>query len=166
MPNYTMTAEEARQLFSYNPETGDLAWRVRKKGVKVGRPTRPNAKIAYHRVCVEGQIYLAHRVAWLITYGCWPEGNIDHINGNPGDNRIVNLRECTQSQNMRNTSLSSRNTSGKKGVTWAKRERKWVAYIRYGGKKHRIGGFDTLDEAYAAYCRAAIEHHGEFANVG
>jgi hypothetical protein len=161
-----ITAEEARQLFHYNPETGDLTWKMRRRGVRINRPIRADNGLGYFRVFVDGRGYFVHRIVWLMTYGQWPNGNIDHINGNPTDTRIGNLRECTQSQNMRNIRANKRNTSGKKGVSWSTHEQKWIAQIRYGGKKHRLGAYTTVEEAYSAYCEAAREHHGEFANFG
>jgi len=166
MPKELITAEEARQLFHYNPETGDLTWKVGRKGVRVGRPIQRDNGSGYRRVCVDKRVYLVHRIVWLITYGRWPNGIVDHINGVPADNRIDNLRECTQSQNMRNIPANKRNTSGKKGVSWSTRERKWIAQIRYGGKKRRLGAYTTIEAAHSAYCEAAVKHHKEFANFG
>jgi hypothetical protein len=91
---------------------------------------------------------------------------IDHINGNTRDNRRENLRVCNTSQNGRNRGAPSNNTSGYKGVSWNKRDRKWQARISAGGKNLYLGSFDSPEKAHDAYCSAAKLAHGEFANYG
>jgi len=83
---------------------------------------------------------MAHRLAWFLVYGRNPKGEIDHINGNPSDNRICNLRECTRSQNVMNTRRGN-------GVCWHKTKKKWQALVKSGGKSHFLGHFDTREEA-------------------
>lgn len=90
---------------------------------------------------------------------------VDHINGNTLDNRKSNLRICTMAQNSFNRSKQHDNTSGFKGVWYRKDTKKWAAEIRANGKKQRLGCFATPEEAYAAYCKAAKELHGEFARI-
>lgn len=89
----------------------------------------------------------------------------DHINGNPLDNRWVNLRICTGPQNVCNRGMSRHNTSGFKGVSKTKNDR-WVSQIAFGGKSYYLGTFATPEEAHQAYCDAAVRLHGEFANFG
>lgn len=91
---------------------------------------------------------------------------VDHINGDGLDNRRVNLREATTAQNSRNVGPNSLNKSGFKGVCWHSRDKKWLAYIYVYKKKISLGRYDTIEEAHAAYCKAAMEHHGDFANIG
>jgi AP2 domain. len=90
---------------------------------------------------------------------------VDHINHNTLDNRKSELRLCTHSQNLHNQGRNSKNTSGYKGVHWYKRYKKWQAQIKLNGKKIHLGYFSTPEEAHAAYCKAALELHGEFAKV-
>jgi len=90
---------------------------------------------------------------------------VDHINGNTLDNRKCNLRICTQAENMRNQKKSTRNTSGYKGVSWSKKDKVWMARIAKNGKQIYIGSYKTPEAAYAAYCKAAKELHGEFAKL-
>lgn len=91
------------------------------------------------------------------------EKQIDHINRNVLDNRRINLREATPSQNMANMGLTSLNKSGVKGVSWSKIQNKWIAVIKDHGKSKRIGSFFCLRKAAQAYDRAAQEMYGEFA---
>lgn len=90
----------------------------------------------------------------------------DHINGNPLDNRRDNLRLATSSQNNANKGLRKDNTSGFKGVHFEKHIGKYRAQIKHAGVLRRLGSFDTPEEAHGAYCTAAREIWGEFANFG
>lgn len=112
---------------------------------------------------VDGRGYYVHRLAWFYVHGRWPQQQIDHINGDPHDNRIANLREATVEQNRRNVRLSTKNKFGLKGVTIQKG--RYKAQIRFAGKHINIGLFDSPEEAHAAYCRHAIQLHGEFARL-
>lgn len=90
---------------------------------------------------------------------------IDHIDGNPSNNRKSNLRICTVSENGFNRGKPKNNTSGAKGVSWNKKSQKWCARIMSNGKDYIIGLFDTIKEASDAYDAKAIELHGEFARL-
>lgn len=122
--------------------------------------------LGYKRGKIFGHDYLAHRVIWAMETGAWPVDQIDHINHNKTDNRFVNLREATATENQRNRSMQKNNTSGHTGVFWDKRDGKWSAEIRAGGKQINLGHFDNMDEAIATRAAASIEHgyhdnHGE-----
>ncbi len=91
---------------------------------------------------------------------------VDHKDNNPLNNCRCNLRLADRQQNSWNYSRPVSSTSGYKGVSWHKMTGKWVAYIGLDGKKHHLGLFNTPEEAHAAYCAAALELHGEFANFG
>lgn len=122
-------------------------------------------RLGYAQIKVDGQLHLAHRFAWFLHYGEWPKGQIDHINGNKADNRITNLRVASGSENLRNRGKPANNTSGYKGVSWIARYRKWQATIKFDGKNKYLGRFATREEAADAYGKAALQHHGEFANL-
>lgn len=108
----------------------------------------------------------AHRVLWAMHKGKWPASNIDHINGDPSDNRIENLREATQSQNLANSRMSTTNTSGYKGVSWHEPTQKWMARIKKNGEKYYLGLFSCPEDAYQAFCTATKEMNGQYANFG
>lgn len=162
-----LDATTLRELLNYNAETGTFTWRVR-MGPNAPEESKTGCanKRGNVRIKIKGRHYLAHRLAWLYVHGEWPPDEIDHINGIRSDNRIVNLRPATRSQNQRNIGRRSDNSSGVKGVTWHKHARKWQAQIQTNGKNVYLGRFDNVSDAAEAYSRAAAERHGEFANIG
>jgi len=90
---------------------------------------------------------------------------VDHINGNQLDNRKINLRFCSSSQNKMNRGKSPLNTSGFKGVSWDEKNKKWKAQIQIEGKNINLGRFNTKEKAAKAYDNAAIIYHGKFAKL-
>jgi len=156
-----LTAERARQLFHYDPHSGELRWRESRGRVRAGRLVGSIDGLGYRAFNLEGKRYSAHRVAWLIVHGAWPS-SLDHANGVRSDNRLDNLREATQAQNLANrpTKLGK---SGHRGVYYCPRNKKWIARIWVHGRAISLGYFKTAAEAAAAYAAAAVIHHGEFA---
>jgi hypothetical protein len=106
---------------------------------------------------------MAHILAWYIHHGVWPTDEVDHRNGIPLDNRISNLREASRWQQLGNTRLRSDSRSGVKGVRQSRNGKRWLAHIKRNGKACRLGTFDTIEEASAAYALAAKNVFGEFA---
>lgn len=161
-----ITADELRALLDYDPETGVFKWRVNtSRKIRSGDTAGTTNERGYVRVGINKRMYAAHRLAWLHVHGLWPHDQIDHINGDRGDNRIANLRIATGSQNCRNTTCHRDNRSGVKGVTFEKRRRKWKAQILVSGRHRNLGCFDRIEDAASAYRAAAREHFGEFAGV-
>ncbi len=119
---------------------------------------RPDGNGHYVRGLVDGHKVLMH----VFLLGKQDGLQIDHANGNGLDNRRDNLRRATQSQNQRNI-RGGRGRSLYKGVSWARRQRKWMATICYDGRNHHIGYYDQEDAAARAYDREARKHFGEFA---
>lgn len=157
-----------RELLSYDPETGIVRWKVR---ASTKRMPGDEAGCAYshhgnrYRKIGIGRLgsFETHRAAWAMTYGQWPDGEIDHINGDGLDNRLCNLRLTDRRQNRCNSKKPVTNTSGYKGVSWCKRKKRWHVAIKRNYKNYNIGYFDDVHEAGAAYQRAALRLHGEFA---
>lgn len=106
------------------------------------------------------KIFKMHR----IIMNAPPGKNVDHINGNPLDNRKCNLRLCSQSQNNMNSKLQKNSTTGYRGVSWHKKAGKWRAYINVNRKQYHLGLYDDINDAIDAYNKASIEKHGEYAN--
>jgi len=157
-----ITAEELRTIVRYEPGTGDFLWLQGYGRRKAGElaPKRP-----YVRFKFNGKMYLAHRLAWLYVYGEWPKEFLDHINGDPSDNRISNLREATPLQNCANRRIHRDNKSGLKGVCQIE-SGKFMASIQEAGKQRYLGVFDSAKAAHQRYFEEAIRIHGEYARAG
>lgn len=157
-----ITFEEANTLFNYNPETGSLTWKVsRSSRVKIGQRVGSLMSEGYLRTRIGGRNYLVHILIWLITYGEFPEGLLDHINRDKSDNRISNLRIVSKSGNNKNKNPYSNNTSGHTGICWNPRNSNWMAYISKDRKHINLGSFTEKTEAIAAYEKASLELYPE-----
>ena len=160
MATPNLTAARLRELLSYDPETGEFTRLVQTCGRALVGDIAGTAHVrGYRRIRVENVSHMAHRLAWLHVHGEWPTGLIDHIDGNPGNNRIANLRVVTSSLNQQNQRKAhSHNTkSGLLGVQ--ANYKKWAANIRVSGKRTYLGSFDTPEEAHAAYLEAKRRLH-------
>lgn len=105
-----------------------------------------------------------HRVIMGLSYGDGLE--VDHINGDKLDNRRLNLRVCTTSENGRNRGSTRLNRSGLKGIAYDPERGKFMAKIQVAGKQKNLGRYSTAEEAHAAYKAAAEKLHGQYANTG
>ena len=165
-----------RGLISYDPDTGLLTWRSRKvenfKSKKegsrwnaryAGKPALSSKSTSGHLAGTISKKHIkAHRAAWAIYFGEWPINEIDHINGNPSDNRITNLREATRTENAKNIAKKiGVSKSSFKGVS--KEGNKWKAAINCDGKRTYIGLFNDEKTAAVAYDLFASTMHGDFA---
>ncbi|NOD87414.1 MULTISPECIES: HNH endonuclease [unclassified Ruegeria] len=159
----TVDIDLLRILLLYCPVTGLFWWKERED-----KPDYWNARWAnkqtfttvdrkgYMRGAVERFPLYAHRAAWAIMYETWPD-YIDHINGDRSDNRILNLRNVTPSDNQKNQKRRLDNSSGVIGVSFHKHMRKWQAQICSHGKQHHLGVFNDKTAAIAARKAAEIE---------
>ena len=159
--------DELLRLLNYNPKNGELRWKIKRTGgTKAGDLAGYISRMGYRVIKIGGNLRMAHRIAWAITYGDAPTNlQIDHINCDRSDNRLVNLRLCNGNENCSNRTASSRNQSGFKGVYWWKARQAWRADIVANGTHHYLGTFSTPELAHMAYCKAAAELHGEFARA-
>jgi hypothetical protein len=158
----TLTIERLRELLTYDPETGVFH---RPKGHRFPIAGWVNSVNGYRYIDIDGERYLAQRLAWFYMTGTWPDGEVDHRNLRRDDNWWENLRAATKAQNMQNTALLPTNKSGHKGVSWCSQRTKWVAMINCAGRQKNLGRYDSIEEAVAAYRRAATAMHGEFART-
>ena len=123
----------------------------------------PVKKYKWH-LAQDGYVH-SNKIGRLHRYlmNCPGDLVVDHINRNKLDNRICNLRVCTQQQNKRNRSIQCNNTSGVTGVSWVSKYNKWMAQIQINGKSKNLGCFNTKEEAINARKQAEIEYFGEYA---
>jgi ribosomal protein S16 len=155
--------EELFKALSYEAETGIFRWREPlRRGMKPGSIAGTNTNTGYVSVSVHGKSYLAHRLAWFMSFGSWPAHTIDHVNGDGRDNRLSNLRHATPSQNSMNRGAPITNTSGVRGVSLVTRTGRWEASIVKDGKKKRFGSYLNFEDAVAARQCAELEEFGEF----
>ena len=159
-----ITQEELKSLFDYDPNTGKFIRKVATtNSVKVGDIAGGLNQRGYVVIWTNGRSYLAHRLAWLYVYGEFPELNIDHINHDITDNRISNLRQATQLQNVWNSKIKNSSETGVKGVTKDKRKKStFYARCRVNGEHVYLGAFSTKEDAGKAYDDFARSLHGEF----
>lgn len=157
-----LTQEYLKSVLHYSPETGVFTNLVNRgnRAIKGEIAGALHCK-GYITICLNYKCYLAHRLAWFYTNGVFPK-MIDHVNGNPADNRISNLRECTNSQNLHNRWKSINNTSGYKGVYRYKATNRFYAQIRVNGQKLHLGVWDTPEQAHFAYKNASESLLGVF----
>jgi hypothetical protein len=154
--------KDLRENISYDPETGNLCWKIGRNRIPPGTPCGCVKSDGYRAVRFKDKLYLAHRIAWMIQTGSEPKSQIDHINRDRSDNRWSNFREATKSQNACNGSKRKNNTSGLHGVYWDKKNSKWRTSVslfrRCYGKR-----FANKLDAFAWAEAKRAELHGEFA---
>ncbi len=173
----TLTIETLRALLRYEPETGKLYWRERSVDwFTDGKHTAErvcrswNSRYAnkealgstngagYKHGLILRKPLLCHRVIWAMETGAWPIQQIDHINHDRTDNKIVNLREVSSRGNRKNAALRQDNTSGVTGVCWHKTKNKWEAQIRENNKLKTLGRFKNKSDAIDARKAAEIKY--------
>lgn len=175
-----ISVEQLGDFFECDSAAGLLRWKPRPEHnyrVKIwnGRfageiAGRPNAKGYIQLSIIIGGIKwhtMVHRVIWAIVREQWASVSeeLDHRDGDVGNNRLGNLRLCTPSDNSKNKGLYSNNKSGFKGVCWVDRYLKWGVQIQVDGHSKFGGYFDSAASAACAYDDLAIRNFGEFART-
>lgn len=127
----TITQDELKKLIKYDPDTGIVTW------LNDSKPLGFFSN-GYLRLYLKKRIYAVHRLIWLYVHGRFPEDVLDHINGIKDDNRLTNLREASEGQNMHARKLTRNNASGFKGVYFKPRKGNWEAYITHNNKQKRL----------------------------
>lgn len=145
--NSNLTAGRLRDLLDYCPETGVFTRRVTVNNRnRAGSIAGYTGQAGYEYIGIDGTSFMSHRLAWLHVHGCWPAEEIDHINRDRGDNRIVNLRAVCRSVN-------NRNNSGR-GYFLDKRSGKYRAGMTVNKRTVYLGSFDRAEDARCAYLAA------------
>ena len=155
-----MTPEEAHELWRY--DQGKLYWRATNRRAKINAEAGCVHGNGYREIGVQKKVYGTHRIVFLMFYGYIPE-QVDHIDGNPLNNRIENLRAANPRTNGRNRKLNANSASGAKNVSLCKAIGKWKVSLLRDGVSHYYGAFTSLADAEAMAARARIQLHGDFA---
>lgn len=166
-----MPAPAVAQVLAYNPITGALTWRrrpdcpeawnARYAGKLAGTKKKGEIQISV-KWAGRRRLYRAHHLAWAILKGEWPRPEVDHEDGDPHNNRAVNLRLATRNQNTTNRK-SVVGQCRYRGVYWIKAKGRYAAQIKSRGVSRWLGLHSTAGSAARAYDHAALALHGEFA---
>lgn len=154
--------EVARHFLGYDAESGAMTW-IRRPGNRrrIGSAAGRRNRLGYLNIGLLGKPYQAHRIAWFLMTGEQPPDVIDHIDGDPTNNRWSNLRAATRALNNANR---RKTRAGLKGVALLPHGR-FQAQIKASGVNHYLGSFDTEEEAHQAYIAKAEELFGTFARA-
>lgn len=155
--------KELKQLLEYRPQEGAFYWRINHRHPKARagmRAGRINA-LGRAQIGIDRKQLFVHRLVWLFETGEWPTEMLDHINGNPLDNRFDNLRLTNHKKNGQNqkTHRPKNKSSHLLGVSWHKHKHKYIASIKVDGRKKHLGYFEAPSEAHAAYVTAKRIYH-------
>lgn len=153
MVRCALTQERLKEVLSYNPDTGEFS---RIAGGKAGTKS-----LEYLRIQIDRRLYLAHRLAFLIILGRWPYDKVDHIDGDPSNNRWENLRECSQKENMRNTTRSH-TYAANVYFTTGPRKKPVNVKLTVDGVVKSFGYYATVEEAEEIAKAARKQYFGEF----
>lgn len=161
----TLTVDRLRALLDYDPDSGIFTRRIRtasrhKVGDRADFLIASGVMAGYLRVSIDYERHLAHRLAWMHVHGSWPTNEIDHIDGNRGNNRIANLRDVTRTTNKENMRAARKdNQCGLLGVHWHAPTDQWRASIQVHGRAQHIGLFHTPEAAHLAYVETKRRLH-------
>lgn len=156
-----LSQKRLRELLLYSPERGFFTWKITKGKIKANSIAGTLHRDGRRQIQIDGRIYKEHRLAWFYVYGYMPD-ELDHINRNAADNRLVNLRLCSHQENLLNRGKYRNNTSGFPGVSWDRRRGQWEAYARLDGRRKFIGRFDDFEKAVKARTDFCNKNYGEF----
>ena len=155
-----ITFKVVKEALSYNQQTGVFI-RIKATGrrCRIGEPTGWLSNNGYMSIGLNSKVYLAHRLAWLYMTGKWPKDEIDHINGNPLDNRWNNLREASSTINKQNQRKARIDNLGTGLLGAYLYKDKFRSAITVDGKQFHLGVFNTKEEAHRAYIKAKRKYH-------
>lgn len=153
------------KMFRYDEQSGKLYRRISVNyNAQAGDEVGCKDTYGYLQAWVDGNLCKVHRVIWKMVYGVDPN-QIDHIDGNPSNNRTENLRSVSQNENLKNSKIHKYNTSGTTGVRYYKPRKKWNARININSESKHLGYFSDKQDAISARKTAEIkygyhENHG------
>lgn len=169
-----LSQEYLKECFDYNPDTGELIWKVRPRrhfktdaafksanarfaGRRAGTKANTSGRYFTLHVGINDKKYLNHRVIWAMIYGDVPQ-EIDHVNHDATDNRLCNLRLANPKINAKNKSMQKNSVSGHLGVNFYKRIKKWQAFIKINNTRVYLGSFAKKADAIAARKQAERDY--------
>lgn len=153
-------------MLDYDPLTGLFRWKVNTIGKSNKGCVAGSFRADGYVFIGIGKIkYRAARLVWFYVTKSWPERFVDHIDGDPSNNRWGNLRQADEHTNQQNRRGARHTGNPYKGIYWHKKARKWAASIRKAGKEIYLGLHMDAACAAAAYDKAALEMFGEFARI-
>lgn len=150
--------QEALARFDYIHNDGSLVYKKRDIKVLAGQIADTPASQNRLQVSFKRTKFLSHRVIWLLIFGYWPN-EIDHIDHDPSNNRLTNLREVTRKEQQRNHKKRVDNTSGATGVSYHKQSSRWRAYLHEDGKMVSLGLYSNKEDAALARKNAEIKYN-------
>lgn len=163
MADLHFSKEYLHTLFDY--KDGVLYWKQDRLANKIkGKKTGCFDGKGYLQVKINNILYKNHRIIYKMFHGILPKV-IDHIDCNPNNNKIENLREASNSQNQYNSKISTRNTTGFKGVEWNKRLKKWTVRIQVNGKRKYFGCYNDIDYAKFVSESMRYKYHKQYART-
>jgi len=160
-----ITQAQLKEVLHYNPNTGLFEWIDRLSNRVKINDVAGTLSNGYITIQVFSKLYQAHRLAWLYMTGSWPKEHIDHINHIRDDNRWINIRGATNSENQKNKTKRKDNKSGVTGVCWDKQRQKWSSELKVDGVKVHLGRNTDKFEAICAR-KSADNKYGFHENHG
>ena len=154
-------------MFDYDHIKGRLFRRKFSNGFFIGMEEAGTSQVNWYRVIeIDNIAHFEHRLVWVYINGVWPTDQLDHINKNRSDNRLVNLRQVDNSENQKNTKIRSTNKSGVMGIHTRTDNGKWSVRINHNKNRFVLGSFDDFFEACCARKSAEVklgyhENHGK-----
>ena len=154
-----LNADYLREVLSYNPEMGTFTWKISKApNIQPGDIAGTLHTKGYVHIQIDGKKYRAHRLAWLWMTGEWPKNQIDHLDTVRNNNKWINLREATNTQNRQNQRKANKNNQNKLlGVSFSCG--RWASQIGVDGKNIYLGRFDSPEKAHEVYINAKRQLH-------
>lgn len=159
--DFTLSKEYLQSLFDYRD--GELYWKISKQKIIKGSKAGTLHHSGYVYLRINGKHYASHRLIFMMFNGYLPEF-IDHIDRNKSNNKIENLRATTKQQNSFNANLSKANSSGIKGVSWHKKDKKWQVYLSVNKKLKNFGSYYDLNLAKFVAETMRYKYHKEFSS--
>lgn len=146
-PMKTLTQKRLKELLHYDPDTGIFTRKVKVQGRDIGSIAGGVDK-GYWRISVDGKRYRANRLAFLYMTGEFPKYFCDHINEIRLDDRWINLRDVTNSQNLlnrKNANIDSK--TGLKGIHWCNERNAYVVSLTINKHKKNLGRYKAIEDA-------------------